>query len=193
VAVDALNRQTEQLLAAVDRADTSAARRSWQDLVGWLHDELVPHALAEEAVLYPAAAARAQATLLVRGMRDEHCAITALVAELEAAGAPVGAAAAARARAAVFGIHVAKENDLLVPLLAEADDVSLTELLRGVHGLHDGHDRPGTEPAADSDTGSGCGCGGCGCGGDAAPATAEAAILIVDPRLDVRDIIPHER
>ena len=53
------------------------------------------------------------------------------------------------------------------------------------------HDH-GPQVAARSGGGS-CGCGGGGgggCGGDAA--SAPAAVLSIDPRLDVRDI-PHER
>lgn len=43
----------------------------------------------------------------------------------------------------------------------------------------------------DPTTGGGCGGGGaCGCGGDAGRAGAEAPVLSIDPRIDVREV-PH--
>lgn len=168
------------LLDAAD-GDRPMAQASHEALVTWLHGELLPHAHAEEAVLYPAAAAMPAGKLLVEGMIGEHRAIAALVAELEDATSPVAAAAAARALQAVFTIHLAKENDLVVPLLVAAEGVSVAGLLAGMHDL------VGAEPEASA---GGCGGGGCGCGGDAGDATAEAPMLSIDPRLDVRDL-PH--
>jgi hypothetical protein len=69
-----------------------------------------------------------------------------LVDELEGATGPVRVAAAARALAAVFDLHLAKENELVVPLLVAADDVALADLLAGMHALLGGH-RP-AQPAA---------------------------------------------
>jgi uncharacterized protein (DUF2249 family) len=178
----ALNGHVNGLLEA---AEIGSLRQVWQhrdSLIGWLHTELLPHALAEEAALYPAAAAQPAGRLLIDGMLDEHRVITALVAEIEETSAPVAAAAAARALQAVFATHLAKENDLVVPLLVAADDVSLAGLLDGLHDV-----------IGSSGSGSG-GCGGhggCGCGGDAVDgAEAPAAMLSIDPRLDVRDL-PH--
>lgn len=185
----AVNGYTEQLMAALDRADHDQAESTRQELLSWLHTELMPHALAEETSLYPAAAARPSGRLLVEGMLDEHRAIVSLVEEVETAVTPLRAAAAARALSAVFETHLTKENDLIVPLLADAADVSLAELLDGMHALLGA--ASGGEAAAGPDQGAGCGCGGCGCGGDAAGSSAEAAVLSIDPRLDVRDI-PHE-
>ncbi|MCI4066914.1 DUF2249 domain-containing protein [Micromonospora sp. R77] len=62
-----------------------------------------------------------------------------------------------------------------------ADDVSLATLLDGMHDL-----------LGSSETSGGCGGGGCGCGGDQGPADAPAAMLSIDPRLDVR-LLPHGR
>ncbi|GAA0446668.1 hypothetical protein Aca07nite_57140 [Actinoplanes capillaceus] len=163
----------------VTAAEMGGLRQVWHHrdaLLGWLHTELLPHAYAEENALYPAAAARPEGRLLVDGMLDEHRTIAALVAELEETSAPVAAAAAARALQAVFSTHLAKENDLVVPLLVAAGDVSLADLLDGMHDLIGGGGQEG--------------CGGhCGCGGDA-PSEGEPAVLSIDPRLDVRDL-PH--
>jgi hypothetical protein len=110
-------------------------RHHQRTLVGWLHRELLPHAAAEEGALYPAAAGHPAGRLLVDGMLAEHRAITALVGELAGAGDAVAAAAAARALSALFEAHLAKENDLILPLLLAADDISLAGLLDGMHDL----------------------------------------------------------
>ncbi|GAB1692197.1 DUF2249 domain-containing protein [Krasilnikovia sp. M28-CT-15] len=205
-------------------AEFGALRHVWRRrnaLAAWLHDELLPHAYAEEAALYPAAADEPEGKLLVEGMLGEHRALTALVDELEAATSPVVAAGAARALQALFIAHLAKENDLVVPLLISTGKVDLARLLDGMHDLIGGQAEPGTGGQAEPGTGGqaepgtggqaepgtggqaepgtggqaepgtgGCG-GACGCGGDAADAAqATAAVLTIDPRLDVRDL-PH--
>jgi iron-sulfur cluster repair protein YtfE (RIC family) len=137
---EALTKHTERLLSAVERSDPAAERDARLDLLGWLRHDLVPHALAEERVLYPAAAARPAGALLVEGMVDEHRTITGLVDELEAARSPVRSAAAAHALAAVFRTHVTKENELVLPMLVEAEDVSVANLLEGMHALLGKHE-----------------------------------------------------
>jgi uncharacterized protein (DUF2249 family)/iron-sulfur cluster repair protein YtfE (RIC family) len=192
---EALAGQTRRLLDAVEHGDQTATEVARRDLLGWLRDDLVPHALAEERTLYPAAAALPGGALLVDGMLDEHRAITALVDELDGtADAPVRAAAAGRALTAVFATHLAKENTLVLPLLVVAGEVSLAGLLDGMHALLGGHDQgqdrePDRADAADPATG--CGCGDCGCGGAGPADAAAAAVLSLDPRVDVRDL-PHE-
>lgn len=129
---------TSHVTRLVDAVDAGVTGQVWvrrDELVAWLHGELLPHAYAEEAALYPAAADLPAGTLLVEGMLGEHRAITALVTELTATTSPTGAAATARALQAVFAIHLAKENDLVVPLLVAADSVSLAALLDGMHEL----------------------------------------------------------
>lgn len=145
----ALNERTQLLLAEVERGDLAGARRARLDLLAWLRADLVPHALAEERTLYPAAAARPGGAPLIDGMLEEHRAITALVTELDlAVDAPVRAVAAGRALAAVFATHLTKENTLVLPLLVDADDVSLADLLEGMHALLGDHDHDGTAPRA---------------------------------------------
>ncbi|GID30364.1 DUF2249 domain-containing protein [Paractinoplanes brasiliensis] len=191
-AAEAVVRHHSELAAAlsghvtrlVEAAETDAPTQVGElrdRLTSWLHDELLPHAYAEEAALYPAAAELPAGKLLIDGMLGEHRVIAALVADLEAEVSPVVAAATAHALRAVFASHLAKENDLVVPLLAAADGVSLAGLLDGMHDII------GADADVDAD---GCGCGGCGCGGDPARAGAEAPALAIDPRLDVRDL-PH--
>lgn len=174
----------------IKAAESGGLRGTWRvrdALVAWLSEELLPHARAEEAVLYPVAARQPGAKLLIDAMLGEHQALIALVTELTDTPSPVSAAATARALQAVFAVHVAKENDLVVPLLVEAAEVSLAGLLDGMHDLIGG------VPDQVRGTGTAGGCGGsaCGCGGDSAAATtATVEALSIDPRLDVRDL-PH--
>lgn len=223
----ALGALAERVVEAAERADVRDVFRARAELVSWLHAELLPHATAEEAVLYPAAAELTPGALLVDGMVDEHRTIVALVDELASSATPVRAAAAARALTALFGTHLTKENELILPLLLSSGAAGLAELLEGMHDLlgggeaagcgcghdgpgedghgHDGHghDGHGHKAAAAGQVGAGAaepggerggGCGGaCGCGGDApGGAAAEAPVLSIDPRLDVREI-PHDR
>ncbi|MFU8872773.1 DUF2249 domain-containing protein [Micromonospora sp. SL4-19] len=176
-----LDRHVRRLLQAAGDGDDARAHGVRADLLGWLREELLPHADAEESALYPVAADRAEASLLIRGMQAEHTAIADLVAELDATTEPVRLAAAARALAGVLAVHLAKENELILPLLVDAADVSLAALLDGMHDL-----------LGSSESAGGCGGGTCGCGGDSATPEALAPVLTIDPRLDVRQL-PHDR
>jgi uncharacterized protein (DUF2249 family) len=164
----------ERLMSAPTDADASTARAS---LVRWCREELVPHALAEEAAMYPAAQAKEAGRLLVAGMLAEHAVITGLVDEIAEASDLDRAAAAARALAVMFDSHLAKENDLVLPLLVEASDVSVAELLGGMHellGAETGHEHGESDPA-------GCGGHACSCGEVDGPG---------HPELDAR-AVPH--
>ncbi|MEU7873713.1 hemerythrin domain-containing protein [Dactylosporangium sp. NPDC049140] len=152
----ALGELAAELIIAAEIGGLRPAYTARDALVGWVRAELLPHAFAEEEALYPAAARQPAGRLLVEGMLAEHQAIAALVDELETASSPVVAAAAGRALRAVFEAHLAKENELVVPLLAEAPGVDLVGLLAGMHELIGEAEAPAS---------GGCGCGGCGCGG----------------------------
>lgn len=120
------------LLAAARAGEPHAGARD--ALLEYLDTEIIPHARAEEQAMYPAGDAGATA-MLVRSMRDEHLALMALVEELRAETDAIPAVAAASALMALFDSHLHKENDLLVPALVEAPDVSLAALLGGMHEL----------------------------------------------------------
>lgn len=154
----------ETLAGTVRIGDPSGAERARREVVRWSRDELVPHALAEETTMYAAAAALPEARLLVEAMLAEHRAVVALVEELDATPEPVRAAGLARALQTLFEVHLAKENDQVLPLLVGAPAVSVAELLGGMHellgGATDGHEG-GHEPghAGDHAAGHSCGCG----------------------------------
>jgi uncharacterized protein (DUF2249 family) len=206
-----LDQRVEALVQELDSQYLLKAEVARQDLLTYLEREILPHARAEEQALYPPAAAVADGRLLVEGMIEEHHALTALVAELADARSLVRAAAAARALAALFAVHLAKENNLVLPLLVATPEVSLRQLLAGMHELIGADIRSNAGAAANTSNASnagaaanastagnadaadeGCGCGGCGCGGDQPAGPAAAPVLSVDARLDVRDV-PHSQ
>ena len=121
-------------------------------LVGFCTAELLPHAAAEEGSLYPAAAASERARLLVEAMVAEHRVLEGLVEEIRTAEGPVRAAAAGNALRVLFEVHLTKENDLILPLVAADPNVSVSEILAGMHELlghhgHDGHEGRGGRDA----------------------------------------------
>lgn len=149
--------RVEALVGAAAARYAEPAARARHELVGWCRQELVPHALAEERTMYPAAQARPEGRLLVQGMLGEHQVITGLVQLLSVTEDPVRAAATAKALQVAFESHLAKENELVLPLLVSAPEISVADLLGGMHellGADAGHD----EEPGDKD-GHTCGCG----------------------------------
>jgi uncharacterized protein (DUF2249 family)/iron-sulfur cluster repair protein YtfE (RIC family) len=172
----ALVLHVDALVGALSRMDGDAAVAAREELVSWCRLELVPHAAAEEKALYPAARARSEARLLVDAMLAEHGVLTRLVDEVAGAEDVMRAGVAAGALLEVFQSHLMKENELLLPLLAGAPDVSVTDLVQGMHELLDAG--AAHEHRAEQ---SGCGGHSCTCGEADEPGY---------PELDARSI-PH--
>jgi uncharacterized protein (DUF2249 family) len=141
-----LRDRTAALLADARLGDCGTARLALHD---WYRAELIPHAVAEEQTLYRAAGELDATRLLVQGMLAEHRALISLIADLALAREPFETALAAASAEALFGVHLDKENELLLPALDRAG-VGLGELLDGLHEII------GAEPAGGHD---GCGCG----------------------------------
>ncbi len=173
----ALTLRTEALFAAASGRDLAAAERARRDLVDWCERELVPHALAEEQALYPAAQATIEGRLLVEAMLGEHGVITGLLREVADSADLLRAAGSAVALRAVFDSHLTKENDLVVPLLAATPGVSLHDLLGGMHELLGDTDDTNAPDHGDE----GCAGHSCSCADVDSPGY---------PELDVRSI-PH--
>jgi hemerythrin-like domain-containing protein len=136
----------ERLVTAASGGEVSGAQEARNRLAAWCQRELVPHALAEEQTLYPAAWVTLDGRLLVEAMMAEHQVITGLVRSLSddtAAGAGAGAAVRAAADAValrvVFESHLGKENDLIIPLLLRTPGASMADLLGGMHTMLGGH------------------------------------------------------
>ncbi len=150
----ALALKVEALSVAARARSQSDADGVRADMVAWCRSELVPHALAEETTMYAAAGRMVEARLLVEAMLAEHQFIIGIVEELATATDMVGAAALARALRALFEVHLAKENEQILPLLVASPTVSVADLLGGMHELlgggadHEhGHEHGTPEPA----------------------------------------------
>lgn len=129
---DTLRTRVVELRAAVQSSRPhDAAQRA---LVDYLETELLPHAMAEEATLYTAGDTGLTA-LLVRAMREEHKGLIARVGTLRATDDGFVVATEATAILALFETHLWKENELLIPAFVADPNVSLTELLHGMHEL----------------------------------------------------------
>ncbi|MCV7281046.1 DUF2249 domain-containing protein [Mycolicibacterium flavescens] len=157
---------TEAMLSAAERtADFEPARAAAAE---FLTGDLLPHAAAEEARLYPAAAGTEKARPLIESMIAAHRVIAGLVDRIRSEESPVRAAAAGHALRVLFEAHLIDENDRILPIVAADPEASLTEITGGMHELLGGHDCG--EPGHDR----------CGCGESDAD----------EPVLDVREV-PH--
>ncbi len=147
---------TARVNAVVDATTGAEAASARDELVEWCGRELVPHAQAEEAALYPAGLGFPELRALVEAMIAEHGILVDLVEQVRRAATPPRAAGAAYALLTLFGTHLVKENEQLLPVLAESGQVRLAELLGGMHEELVGAAAP-SEAAAGH--GHSCSCG----------------------------------
>lgn len=124
-----LDRLTATLRDAAP-AEQATARRNLEE---WFETVLVPHADEEEATTYHAAGELPEGRLLIEAMVREHILIKRLVA-LVGASEATAAAAYGRAVFEAFNSHQGKENDVILPLLVDAQHVSLASVMGGAHG-----------------------------------------------------------
>jgi hypothetical protein len=123
---DRLATRTELLITAV------ASRRSYdsarQELVQFLHDELLAHTEVEAGLLY-SAGDQGQSALLVAAMLDEQRMMATLVRQIDEVTDPVDLVIAAGALVVLFDLCVEQEDRYLLPALAAAG-VDLPVLLQ---------------------------------------------------------------
>ena len=146
-----LGERTAALVTAARAGAPDAAR---EQLHRWYEAELLPHAVAEEGTLYAAGTELDATRLLVRGMLAEHRALIGLIGQLAVPLDPFAAVAAATSAHDLFTVHLAKENDLLLPALDRAG-VKLAPLLEGMHELLGHHERHHDEPETTGDGAAG--------------------------------------
>lgn len=101
-------------------------------LRGYLDEEILPHADAEERTLCRAAAAQARGSELVRALIHEHRELAYLAGRLRPGVDGGEAATVAEWTATLFAGHVAKVNDLLLPAVTGAG-ADLAALLADMH------------------------------------------------------------
>jgi len=113
------------------------------ELVTYLVDEVLPHALAEENTIYPEAALRSEMATTVEAMVAEHRELAIGIERLASAANGPDAVQRALFVGALFAEHVSRENEVLLPALVADDAVDLAQLLAQMHQLtRTGHDEP---------------------------------------------------
>jgi uncharacterized protein (DUF2249 family) len=148
---------TTALLDASTRGDIQGASAARRDLVLFSRGDLLPHAVAEEDTLYAMARQLPGVRMLVDAMIAEHRVLADLIDDLADATTPLAASASAQALRVLFELHADKENEFILPALAQDPSVSLAEGLDGMHRTF--------EEIKAAAVGGGCGSGACGCGG----------------------------
>jgi len=125
-----LRADLESRLAALrDAVAAGAPHESAQAaLTEFVDRAVLPHAAAEEESLYPAAADHGVG-VFIASMVLEHRELEHHAQALRSAATAVRALSIGEAIAAVFAVHVRKENDLLLPALMKHPDVHLWTLL----------------------------------------------------------------
>lgn len=116
------------------------------ELVTYLAEEVLTHALAEERTIYPAAAKLGGLAEAVEDMIAEHRLLAAATEALGGATSGDEATQRALSVATLFGAHVAKENELVLPRLLEDPGADLAELLEGMHRALEASTRPASSP-----------------------------------------------
>lgn len=107
--------------------------------------EILTHAQAEERTLYPAATTQARGGELVRTLIAEHRELEYLAGRLQPGADAAEAATVSEWIATLFAGHVAKENDLLLPVLA-GSGADLAAVLADIYERSS--PRPGISPLA---------------------------------------------
>lgn len=100
-----------------------------------LEQQILPHAAAEEQIVYPLAAKRDDLRTLIDAMIREHRYLQDAIAALGSAAGPTRSAAQAETISTVFRLHAAKENVFVLSALAADSTVNLADVLSGMHTL----------------------------------------------------------
>lgn len=117
----------------IDKWDARGARRVLGEIVTFLRDHLVPHATAEEQVLYPAVEEAMGAPGATATMRADHTEIVARIDRLADTAALVperwpdlelvrDLTHQLVGLSAILQLHFAKEEDVLLPVLDDTLD-----------------------------------------------------------------------
>jgi iron-sulfur cluster repair protein YtfE (RIC family) len=115
---------------SLGRADSLILRRGLDEVLEFLDHDLIPHASAEDRVLYPAVQRAMGATQATATMSRDHVEVGRLLGDLREArkALPAGelpTALADELRRILFGlyallkVHFAKEEEIYLPLLEE--------------------------------------------------------------------------
>ncbi len=131
--VENVSRRAAALEAAV--RESAPFEEVKVDLLTYLVDEVLPHALAEELTIYASAARRAGVAATVERMVAEHRTLAVEVEGLARAASAEEAVAHARALFDLFDAHVTRENEVLLAPMVADDEVDLAGLLTAMSQL----------------------------------------------------------
>ncbi len=145
---------SETVIAAASAGAEGPVRDARDQLVDWCRTELLPHALVEGEVLYAAARAQVEGRLLIDAMVADQSSLDVLITQLESDD-PVRIAAAAHALHVLLSLHIDKENNYVVPLLAATPGLSLADLL---DQMHQRVDTPTGAVSPEESNAAACGC-----------------------------------
>jgi iron-sulfur cluster repair protein YtfE (RIC family) len=138
---------------AVDRVDINALRALVDESYEFLADELIPHARAEEAALYPVVQRAVGAPEMTATMARDHVEVGALTAELASLRDRLRIASeldddlANGLRRVLYGlhhlvkVHFAKEEEVYLPILEERlSESEAKQMFADMHAAsHHGH------------------------------------------------------
>lgn len=139
-ALDAMLRHHESLVNDVGRlvarlSNGPGASNGFEsaraELLAFLADEVIPHAMAEEVTVYQAADTLEELRITVCDMTDEHRTLIDAVASLAGATSAAETRVVASRIEALFNRHVERENLVLLPALLN-NGVDLAELLESM-------------------------------------------------------------
>jgi uncharacterized protein (DUF2249 family) len=131
--VENVSRRVAALEATV--AESASFEEVKVDLLTYVVDEVLPHALAEELTVYASAARREAASATVEQMVAEHRTLAIEVEGLARATSGADALAHAVAFFDLFDAHVTRENDVLLAPMVDDDEVDLAALLSSMAQL----------------------------------------------------------
>ena len=143
-----------ETLDAARGSDIAAVSLAKDRLVEWGRDQVLPHVRSLAAALHPVAAGNDDGRWVVKLLAEDALLVDDLLTEIEEAPDAVAVATAARALWEVLSAHLARTDDVLVPLVVQARGTDLAALVEQVRDV---------EPPNATE---GCGTGGhsCGCG-----------------------------
>jgi iron-sulfur cluster repair protein YtfE (RIC family) len=131
------------LADSIDDMPAPDAARELRNALAFLEDGLLPHALAEDGVLYPAVALAMGASQATATMSRDHLEIARLVGQLRHLSRRFAGSSTKRVRRdlcrilysldAVVSLHLDKEDEVYLPLLdAYLSDEAASELFAEV-------------------------------------------------------------
>ncbi|MEX2548985.1 MAG: DUF2249 domain-containing protein [Nitriliruptoraceae bacterium] len=117
------------LLAAIAGSGDVSLQAARDDLVSWCRDTLEVHLHLQETIVHPAARQVERLEPLLRSLSHEQGLISQLIVRISRGTGPAALAAEAGALRTVVTAHLAKEQELVLPVLAADAEVSLADLV----------------------------------------------------------------